>query len=127
MKTRIQIFVGGGLAFLSLRVLALNVINVITNPDIATVIGLLVVSVLVSIGVAILFGSLWAIKAAWVFLVGWFFLQCLGVFMIAIEYPSPQATTGVFWNRLPEAIIPQVALLGLLIWSKHGKFKDERE
>jgi hypothetical protein len=125
MRTRIHIFVGGGLAFLSLRVLALNAVNLVTNPDTATVIGVLVVSVLISIGVAILLGSSRAVKAAWIFLAGWFILQCFGVLMIAIEYPSPQATTGVFWQRLPEAIVPQVALLALLIWSKHGKFKVE--
>jgi len=128
MRTRIHIFVAGGLAFLGLRVLALNAVNLVKKPDIATWIGLPIVALALPIGVAILFGSSKAVKVAWVYLTAWVVLQCAGVLMIAVGYPSAQeATWDLLWSRLPDSVLPQVVLWGLLICSKYGKFKGERE
>ena len=119
---RVQMFVAGALALMGFRALVW-LPHYCSIRDSVLIIGCLVVGLGLPLGVAILVGSLRAVRLAEVYL----WLGVIGMVATLVVFALhvlPADAPRTSWRSIPDLIIPLV-LLALLVWSRFPRHEPD--
>jgi hypothetical protein len=118
----IQLFVGGALALTGFRALIWLPYYFAVSMDSVRIIGSIITSLALPIGIAILMGHSRAILLAQIYL--WLIVISECIVIPTFYFVVPARIGRILWATTPDMLV-SIVLLGVIFWSRSRRFRHE--